>query len=364
MKRISINLLLQFFLLSFISTKAIANLVQEGFVITDPSHKWLELVKQQPDLTIDHVRGSHFEVWGPVGLEKWLTKNKANFSDLNTLNIQAVNGFPTHEENTAQLQDLAKAYPTTAKLFSIGKSVQGRDLWVIKISRHVNTDDNRPEFKYIANMHGDEIVGRELMMKLILDLLQKDGTDAQITELLDKVQIYIMPSMNPDGAALKIRGTAKSIDLNRDFPDFNSNDNVNSPNGRAAETQAVMNWQATRNFKLSANFHGGSEVVNYPWDAIAAPHPLETYLKNISLNYAHLAPYIAASTEFENGITNGFAWYQVLGGMQDWSYHWYNDIQLTIELSNAKWPNYSTVNYYWEQNRPALINLITQVTFL
>ena len=43
------------------------------------------------------------------------------------------------------------------------------------------------------------------------------------------------------------------------------------------------------------------------------------------------------STEFPGGIVNGYDWYEVNGGMQDWSYYWHNDLQVTIELSNMKW---------------------------
>jgi hypothetical protein len=57
-----------------------------------------------------------------------------------------------------------------AQMFSIGKSHQGRDLWVVKISDNVQVDEVEPEFKYISSMHGDEITGRELMVFLIEDL--------------------------------------------------------------------------------------------------------------------------------------------------------------------------------------------------
>jgi predicted deacylase len=245
-------------------------------------------------------------------------------------------------------------------LFSIGRSVQGRELWVMKVSHRVEADDDRPEFKYIANMHGNEIVGRELMVRMIRDLLENDDRDPAISKLLETTQIYIMPSMNPDGAAAARRGNAKFVDLNRDFPDFSRN-GQNNPQGRAPETQAVMNWQASRKFLLSANFHGGAEVVNYPWDTVPDAHPQQNLVKSLSLEYAKLAPYIASSTTFENGITNGYAWYEVNGGMQDWSYHWHRDLQVTVELSNNKWPSYSTVDEYYARNRIALMTYASRV---
>lgn len=344
-----------------LSTTAFARIIEEGYAVRDPQGDFLNEVKRHPDLVIDHVHKGSFEVWGPHGLGKWLKGMNAEAQAVDSIETTRADDYLTHDQVTAELKAIAQTYPKTTKLFSIGKSTKGRDLWVMKVSRNASVDDNRPEFKYIANMHGDEIVGRELMLKLIKDLVTNDQTDAEVTKLLDSVQIYIMPSMNPDGAAARTRWNAQNIDLNRDFPDKTTSDNANTPDGRATETQLVMKWQATRNFKLSANFHGGAEVVNYPWDAIPQTHPAEPFLKMICLEYAKNAPYIAASTSFENGITNGYAWYEVLGGMQDWSDNYYRDLQITIELSDNKWPSYSKVDYYWKQNRKAMLTFINRV---
>jgi hypothetical protein len=167
--------------------------------------------------------------------------------------------------------------------------------------------------------------------------------------------------MNPDGAAAVQRGNANWVDLNRDFPDFSESDNQNTPNGRAPETQAIMKWQAQHQFLLSANFHGGAEVVSYPWDTVPEKFPQYELIRGLSNEYAANAPYIGASKVFPSGIVNGYAWYEVNGGMQDWAIYWHKDIQLTIELSNQKYPDPSTVPYYYQQNRKAVIAYMARV---
>lgn len=335
-----------------------AKVVEESFYIQSNDKKVFDLLKERPELTIDHIEEGGFELYGPKGLKKFLEKNNIPHFSMKIASLKAKGSYPTPEEIEKELKSVTAKYPDISRMFSIGKSVKGRDLWVIKLSNNVEIDDDRPEFKYIANMHGDEIVGREMMVKLIKDLLMNYGKDPQITNLLDRVQIYIMPSMNPDGASTSSRGNAKYIDLNRDFPDFSTADNMDNTDGRQPETKAVMDWQKTRKFVLSANFHGGAEVVNYPWDTKAEKFPNEALVKELCLEYAGLTPYISSSTAFKNGITNGYAWYEVNGGMQDWSIFYRKDLQITVEVSNTKWPDYSRVDYYYQQNKAALLRFI------
>ncbi len=345
----------------FLSCASYAQNVKEAFIVKQSTKALFDLIKSRPEFTIDHVNSNEFELYGPLGTKQFLEKNHIEFETQKAVSTLAGQTYPSPEEIEKDLKSLTGKYPQISRLISIGQSVKKRSLWAVKISTNVNVDDRRPEFKYIANMHGDEIVGREMMMRLIKDLLNGYGKDPQITNLIDRAQIYIIPSMNPDGASMRSRGNANNIDLNRNFPDFSTNDNKDVSLGREPETQAIMNWQSKHNFKLSANFHGGAEVVNYPWDTVASDFPQLDYVKELSLEYAGLAPYISTSTTFQNGITNGYNWYEVNGGMQDWSIYYKKDLQLTIELSNQKWPDYSRLDYYYQENKNALIRLIERV---
>jgi len=107
----------------------------------------------------------------------------------------------THYEELQQLlQSLEQKYPNLARVFSIGKSVKGRELLVLEISENVHKRNlGEPMFKYVANMHGDETVGRQLLIILGQYLLDQYGKNDRITQLVNQTDIYLMPSMNPDG---------------------------------------------------------------------------------------------------------------------------------------------------------------------
>ena len=343
--------------------QAVTHLSQEVRII-DPSQRFLKKLSHQPELVIDHVSPLGYEVYGPSGLQAYLNSQFIPYlaSEKQVESVAAE--YPSPEATLNSIQNLAETYPSLITLIEIGKSVEGRALTFVRVTapgkmgKHIA---ERLEFKYVANMHGDEIVGRELMLKLIEDLASNYGKDQRVTSLLENVQVYIMPSMNPDGAAHRVRYNANGTDLNRSFPDFTTSDQQNTTSGREPEIQAMMKFQAAHHFKLSANFHGGAEVVNYPWDTQAKPFPLDNLVKKLSLDYSKKVPYIYNSSQFKEGITNGYAWYEVDGGMQDWSYHWHHDLQLTIELTQVKWPAYSSVKDSYFANRDALLTLIEDI---
>lgn len=108
--------------------------------------------------------------------------------------------YTHYEELQHLLRTLADKYPHLARVFSIGKSVEGRDLLVLEISENVgHRSPGEPMVKYVANMHGDEAVGRQLLIILGQYLLNEYGKDERITRLVNQTDIYLMPSMNPDG---------------------------------------------------------------------------------------------------------------------------------------------------------------------
>lgn len=313
-------------LLLALQATTLANLTEESLFIHDPNSTHLKFLRQHIELTVDHVNENGYELYGPIGTKTWLDSIGIDFDEM-ILIEEAISGYPSSEEVYSLMRNLSQKHPEIFKLINIGQSENGQDLLVMKISDNPQVDELEPEVKLVANMHGNEIMGREVLIQFLEDVAKNYKTNARIKSIVDHNEIFIMPSLNPDGADKKRRGNANYVDLNRNFPDFTRpNDNRN----RQSETVAMMNFQAKRNFTLSANYHGGAVVVNYPWDTSGERHPEDELVVDISKEYAVKAPYFLQRSRFRDAITNGYDWYEVNGGMQDWSYHWYNDLQTAV----------------------------------
>uniref|UniRef100_A0A8C6SD53 Carboxypeptidase D, a n=1 Tax=Neogobius melanostomus TaxID=47308 RepID=A0A8C6SD53_9GOBI len=280
------------------------------------------------------------------------------------------------------LRKYSTDFPSITHLYSVGRSVEDRALYVMVISDNPKVHElGEPEFKYVANMHGNEVVGRELMLNLIEYLCQNYGTDPEVTNLVNNTRIHIMPSMNPDGYEVAIEGdvqgykgrnNSNNFDLNRNFPD----QFVSITEPRQPETIAVMNWLRSIPFVLSANLHGGSLVVNYPYDddkdmlTQYSQSPDDEVFQQLARAYSqenpmmhngHPCETLYRDEFFTDGITNGANWYNVPGGMQDWNYLHTNCFEVTIEQGCVKYPWAKDLPGYWEQNRRALLQFIHQV---
>jgi hypothetical protein len=114
---------------------------------------------------------------------------------------------------------------------------------------------------------------------------------------------------------------------------------------------------------LAANFHGGAEVVNFPWDTWGRAHADDAWYRYISHAYVdtvHVYGPLGYMTDLDNGISNGYAWYPLYGGRQDYANYFLHAREVTIELSADKMPPESSLENYWNYNRQSLLQYISR----
>uniref|UniRef100_UPI0037E8A045 carboxypeptidase Z-like isoform X2 n=1 Tax=Semicossyphus pulcher TaxID=241346 RepID=UPI0037E8A045 len=317
--------------------------------------------------------------------------------------------FSILKKTEDQCSDIARTY-------SIGRSMEGRELLVIEFSSNPGEHELlEPEVKYIGNMHGNEVLGRQLLIYLAQYLCSEYllGNE-RIQTLINTTRIHILPSMNPDGYEVAVTGVqdnadvdeeeahrydslnigrnnAQNVDLNRNFPDLTSivysrrrqkgyrTDHIPIPDyywfGKvAAETYAVMKWIRSIPFVLSANFHGGDLVVSYPYDL--SKHPLEHNMfsptqdeqvfKLLAKTYATTHERMAnenarcgpSSSHSQRGIVNGAQWSNIAGSMQDFNYLHTNCFEVTVELGCDRFPPEEELFIGWHENHEALLSFM------
>lgn len=279
--------------------------------------------------------------------------------------------YPTYPAYVAMMEQFAADYPNLCTLHNIGTLSSGRQLLAVRINN--GTTEGKPEFLYTSSIHGDEITGYVLMLRLIDYLLGNYGTNAEATAIVDNLDIWINPNANPDGTYYggnntvngARRGNMNNVDLNRNYPDPEDGPH---PDGNAWQPETVhfMNFGAQRNFSMSVNFHGGAEVLNYPWDTWSRLHADDNWWVLICREYAdtvHLHAPAGYLTDLNNGITNGYAWYTIDGGRQDYMNFFEQCRELTLEISETKLPPASQLPNFWNYNKRSLLNYLKQATY-
>lgn len=338
--------------------------------ITAPNPQALHALIDSGRYNVSSVSGATATVYATPEERQTLIATGWPVLEIQTPAEKTLGVYHTYASLTAELQDYAALYPAICRLQSIGRSYQGRELWAMLITDNPGYEEDEPECKFVATIHGNEPVGTELCLYLIDLLLSQYAADARIAGLVDNTALWIMPLMNPDGLHADSRYNAQGFDLNRSFPNYPNDFTGNIFNstiqtaGLPPEVDAVINWAAAESFTLAANFHTGSLVVNYPYDydqlpsGTEAPSPDDQLFKDIARRYSiHNTP-MWNSLPFPDGITNGSDWYSITGGFQDWDYRFAACNHLTIELSNSFKPPQAALAQLWDDNREAMLAYI------
>jgi hypothetical protein len=209
----------------------------------------------------------------------------------------ADSGFHNYAEMVADIQTVEAAHANLVDAFTIGKSYQNRDIWAVKVSDRVGTDEAEPEVMFDVLHHAREHLTTEMGLFILHLLADNYSSDAQIKGLVDSREVWIVFNVNPDGGEFDINppyqfqrknlqpnpGPCEGTDLNRNYGYRWAHDNVGSSGdpcsevyrGSAAfsapETQRVRDFVASRvidgvqQIRTHISYHTYSELVLWPY---------------------------------------------------------------------------------------------------
>ncbi|XP_026017796.1 carboxypeptidase Z-like isoform X1 [Astatotilapia calliptera] len=272
----------------------------------------------------------------------------------------------TYHSNTDLISVLKKTEEQCsgiARTYSIGRSMEGRELLVIEFSNNPGEHELlEPEVKYIGNMHGNEVLGRQLLIYLAQHLCSEYllGNE-RIQTLINTTRIHILPSMNPDGYELAVSGVS---DNNYDFEQ---------------EDQRYDSWNIGRNnaqnIDLNRNFPDLTSIVyrrrrqkGYRTDHILIPdyYWFGKVFKFIAATYANAHETMSnenarcgsSRTQSQKGIVNAAQWSSLAGGMQDFNYLHTNCFEVTVNVGCDRFPPEEELAFAWHENQESLLSFM------
>lgn len=255
----------------------------------------------------------------------------------------SMSGHATFTEIVAHLDNMYTLFPNliTSKE-SIGQSIEGRDIWMVKISDNPNSSEPEPQVFYNSLVHAREPAGAMTLLFYMYYLLENYTTDPFIQTLVDNTEMFFVLVSNPDGYVYnqttnpsgggmfrKNRrdnsgSSCIGVDLNRNFGFFwGLDNNGSSPDpcsetyrGASAfsepETAAIRDFVVANNFKNILNYHTYSNLLLYPWGYTSDPCPDE------AIFHAH-ATLMTKDNNYVYGSGNSTI-YATNGGADDWMY--------------------------------------------
>ncbi|MFJ3170178.1 M14 family zinc carboxypeptidase [Streptomyces roseus] len=241
----------------------------------------------------------------------------------------------------------ARANPGLAKVVSIGKTVQGKDILALKVTKNARTtkDGGKPSVLYMSNQHAREWITPEMTRRLMHHTLDNYGKDQRITKLVDSTELWFLLSANPDGYDYthapdgdrlwrknlhdnngdgKIT-TGDGVDLNRNFAYKWGYDNEGSSPNQSSETYrgpkpssepetvALDRFEKRVGFKYAVNYHSAAELLLYGvgWQ-VATPTPDDVAYKALAGTPENSAipgyyPQVSSELYTTNGEADGHA---------------------------------------------------------
>ena len=302
--------------------------------------------------------------------------------------------FHTYAEVKAGIDAAVAGHPDIARSLSIGESYQGRQIWAVKISDNVAVDEDEPEVFINAQIHARERISNEMAMYLIDLLTSGYGDNQRLTDIVDSREIWIVPTVNPDGAEYDMSdgifrkwrknrqpipgSDAIGVDLNRQFgftwaccggsSNKPSSDYYRGPSAWIApEARAYRDFVESRvvkgrqQIRAILSLHAAGRQVLWPYAYTRTDVP-RTMTRDDHRAFVALARQMAELNGYR--AEQGSDLYIVDGDQDDWAYHDQRIFALTIEMAAGsrirQYPSASEVAADLERNRPAVLLLLEQ----
>lgn len=295
--------------------------------------------------------------------------------------------YHTYEELTAAIRAVESRHPGLVRISSIGRSHEGRELWVAKVSDNVGADESEPEVLLDGGHHGREHLSVEMAIAVLRHLTERYATDAAVKRRVDSTETWILFNLNPDGTSYDgggatyrdwrknrqpTAGTGSiGTDLNRNYgwkwgccggsSGAPSHENYRGPKAWSAPEVAALKRfvdgrvvDGRQQIRMHLSFHSFGRVVVWPWAHSSAGVPDaddRAALAAIGSEMGRLAGYRAMQSH---------ALYPTDGDQIDWMYGAHRIFSYTVELADRKYPPDEMVATETARAMPAVMYALDQ----
>lgn len=275
--------------------------------------------------------------------------------------LKSIPPFHGYQNTNDMLVAVAAAHPDITRLDTIGQSILGRYILCLKISDNPSADEDETPILFLANHHGNEVHSVEVALSQINYLVNNYGTDPEVTNWVNNMEIRFVPMVNPDGREAMTRGNNHGVDLNRNYSVGYQAGGDHGPTAFSEpETSAIRDLTAKFPPVMSLSYHTSGQYVLYPWthtDAAAPDSSAMMYLGNL----------ISDSIEFMNNgrpehytLLQGGRWYFTAGEYCDYMYVTHNALTYTVELGMSQAPDYSVIPAMVESTLKGMRTMLRQ----
>ncbi|MGC8815792.1 MAG: M14 family metallopeptidase [bacterium] len=282
-------------------------------------------------------------------------------------NLKAPEFIRDYNQIISKMKELEKKYPDKIKLEYLGKTFEGRDIVVMRISKNINDEEGKKKSVLITGLHhAREWATGEAALNIAERLLESN--DPELNKYLDDLDIYILPVVNPDGYEYSLKqdrwwrknrtkfDNGIGVDLNRNYftpkdptlyrqpndkpdstwDDYGASDSVNSdtyrgPYGNSEEEiKAITNFVNSKNIDTVIDLHSYGNMILYPWGYTNNPSELDSIYKEVGQQ-------INKSVNNSFRLMQAIKLYPTTGSSLDY-HHKEGRFTYTFEIGNSFFP--------------------------